>query len=277
MGVERAAENAAFRRCAAADWVRVERNATGPAACLLANQERIQGPENAPIARVFGLGRYQTRSESTNRSSRAQFRPGPADSAEAAQQSCAKPGSSRQGCLFRWLALQHETQTNTVLRRGRRQRGGLQTSWRRGFLVQHVRRAGLWLAWGRLQKLRFPLCAWFGQRRLGWQARFRCKNRSESKAPKTPPPHGLTGFVAIEVVAKNAGLRGRAAATKTGCWAAVMQGAPDEILPPCKRPMKPGLRVRSCLTPLKAGRRTQSASRAQFKPDSAGFAGFGWA
>ena len=132
MDVERAAENAAFRRCAAADWVRVEQNATGPAACLLANQERIQGPENGSIARFDGLGRYQTRSESTNRSSRAQFRPGPglADSAEAAQQSCAKPGSSRQGWLFRWLALQHETQTNTVLRRGRwhraacRQAGG---------------------------------------------------------------------------------------------------------------------------------------------------------
>ena len=68
----------------------------------------------------------------------------------------------------------------------------------------------------------------------------------------------------------------QAAVAKTGCWAAVMQGVPGEMPPPCKRPVKPGCERRSCRTPLKAGRRTQSASRARFKPDSAGFAGFGW-
>ena len=67
--------------------------------------------------------------------------------------------------------------------------------------------------------------------------------RSQSKAPKMPPSHGLTGFVAIEVVAKTLACGGRAAVAKTGGLPAVMQGAPDEILPPCKRPMKPDLRA----------------------------------
>ena len=60
--------------------------------------------------------------------------------------------------------------------------------------------------------------------------------RSEFKAQKMPPPHGLTGFVAIEVVAKNAGLRRAGGGCETGCWAAVMQGTPGGMLPPCKCP-----------------------------------------
>ena len=199
--------------------------------------------------------------------------------------------------------------------------------------------------------------------------------RSQFKARKTPPSHGLTDFAAIEVVAGNAGLRRAGGGCETGCWAAVMQGAPGEMPPPCKRPVKPGLRAalmpdaaqsraadakrkagaarmrmfplsfreriqgpqnapiarldglccyrsgsekrwlaagrrggcknrragrrdarhtdempppckrpvkpgggrRSCRMPPKAGRQTQNARRAQFKPDSAGFAGFSWA
>ena len=50
---------------------------------------------------------------------------------------------------------------------------------------------------------------------------------SEFKALKTPPSHGFSGFGAIEVVAKCAGLRRAAAAL----WlAAVMKGAPGEML-----------------------------------------------
>ena len=74
-------------------------------------------------------------------------------------------------------------------------------------------------------------------------ARFRSVFESEFKAPETPPSHGLTGFVAIEVVAENADLRKAGGGCETGCWAAAMQGAPDEMPPPCKRPMKPGLRA----------------------------------
>ena len=44
-------------------WVRAERNSACLAASILRNQEQIQGPENAPIARFDGLGCYQTRSE----------------------------------------------------------------------------------------------------------------------------------------------------------------------------------------------------------------------
>ena len=36
----------------------------------------------------------------------------------------------------------------------------------------------------------------------GTAGQFCYRNRSESSAPKTPPSHGLTGFVAIESVAK---------------------------------------------------------------------------
>ena len=74
-------------------------------------------------------------------------------------------------------------------------------------------------------------------------AQFRSVFESEFKAPETPPSHGLTGFVAIEVVAENADLRKAGGGCETGCLAAVMQGAPDEMPPPCKRPMKPGLRA----------------------------------
>ena len=59
---------------------------------------------------------------------------------------------------------------------------------------------------------------------------FRSLFGSKFKAQKTPPSHGLTGFVAIEVVAKNAGLRRAGGGCETGCLAAVMQGAPGEML-----------------------------------------------
>ena len=36
--------------------------------------------------------------------------------------------------------------------------------------------------------------------------RIHCKNRSKSKAQKTPPSHGLTGLAAIETVARKAAL-----------------------------------------------------------------------
>ena len=50
-------------------------------------------------------------------------------------------------------------------------------------------------------------------------------------------------MAAIKVVAKNAGLRQVGGGCETGCLAAVMQGAPGEMPPPCKRPMKLGLRA----------------------------------
>ena len=101
--------------------------------------------------------------------------------------------------------------------------------------------------------------------------RFHYKNRSESKTPKTPPSHGLTGFVAIEAVARNTGFRRADGGRETGGRAVVMQGAPGEMLP-CKRPVKPGCGRRSCLTPLKAGRQAQHAKQA--RPGCARFRSF---
>ena len=101
--------------------------------------------------------------------------------------------------------------------------------------------------------------------------RFHYKNRSESKTPKTPPSHDLTGLAAIEVIAKNAGLRRADGGRETGGRAVVMQGAPGEMLP-CKRPVKPGCGRRSCLTPLKAGRQAQHAKQA--RPGCARFRSF---
>ena len=61
----------------------------------------------------------------------------------------------------------------------------------------------------------------------GMAGQFCCKNRSEFSAPKTAPSHGLTGFVAIESVARKGAKRMRAFAARAwqrdgkeaGLWA----------------------------------------------------------
>ena len=58
--------------------------------------------------------------------------------------------------------------------------------------------------------------AWFGPGAF-CPAAFRFEIRSEFKAPKTPPSHGLTGFVAIKTRAKQTPLFGTRAAAKTVC------------------------------------------------------------
>ena len=70
-----------------------------------------------------------------------------------------------------------------------------------------------------LGAIRFITCGLTGLH-VGWMAKgpaqpsLECDAvcsffRSKFKAPKTPPSHGLTGFVAIESVAKNDGFQGR--------------------------------------------------------------------